>query len=986
MKKSILSCVIVCLCLCAFGQQKEIETDSFFNDYVSRTWTSEDGIPGNTITDILQDNDGYILFGNYGGLTRFDGVKFETFNKLYDSKYEFFSARAIMQDSNGNLWIGSNDEGITCLKNDGTVTSFTTETGLANNSVRSICEDHNGNIWVGTASGISCISADFKIAIPKGFNMIPQENRFIVSQLYCDTAGRMWIVTRSENGLYKYEDGKFSVYEGIKSIKNPVITTMTQDANDDYWFGVAPYYAVKVSGEKETLHNIGSGVQKGTMVTCIYQDSKKNIWFGLDNGITIYHDGTYSYYDKSKGLSDESIIKIIEDRENNIWIATDRSGIQKLSFGKFQTTNIPTTINAIAQDSFRDVVWLAGDNGLYCYKNGVSIKNEITEYCKDIRIRHVALTKEGSLLLSCYEKYGQLKIDLDGTITNWTKEKGLAGDRIRVAVEISNGDIYVGTTTGLSIIKKDSGKITNITKSNLLENDYIMCIYEDEKGQIWLGTDGGGVCVLKDEQIVRTITKENKLAGNVVFKILGLRENEIWICTGTGISRVTDDEIVTLDAAKGFGSDGVFQLIPDFSGRIWGTSNRGIFYVKAEDLDNVLSGKKNSLNPKYFNRLDGITSGGVTSTSLSMKDNLGRIWFTLIDGFTIFDPVRNTKTNRAPDVKIEEVIANSEKYDISSGKIVLPPNTKRVQINFTGISFVSSEQLLFKTKLEGFEKEYTEWSIFRLVSYTNLKPGTYTLYVTAESGDEVESLKPAVLTIVKKPYFWQRPWFIIISVLLVILSITMMVLAKFQRLKKEKEYTEKLSIEVISALVGTIDAKDNYTKGHSKRVANYSVMLAKALDLSQEECKEVYYSALLHDIGKIGIPDEIINKKGRLTDEEYAKVQQHPEIGSKILSSISIMPNITVGARGHHERFDGTGYPDKKQGEEIPLTARIIGVADAYDAMTSNRSYRSILPQKQVREEIEKNIGIQFDPIVANKMIKIIDEDLDYDLHEKNIR
>lgn len=986
MKKTLLLGAMLCLNVLAFGQKVDSSTDSFFKDYVSRIWTSEDGIPGNTITDIFQDKNGYILFGNYGGLTRFDGVKFVTLNKLYDEKYEFFTARSIMQDSAENLWVGSNDEGIICLKKDGDVVSFTMENGLSNNSVRAIQEDKNGNIWVGTASGISCISSDFQIITLKGFEKIPQENRFIVSQLYCDTAGRMWIVTRGEKGLFKYEDGKFSVYEGIKCIKNPIVTAMTQDANDDYWFGVAPYYAVKVSGEKETLHDIGSGVQKGTIVSSIFQDSKKNIWFGLDNGITIYHDGTYSYYDKTNGLADESVVKIIEDHEGNIWIATDRSGIQKLSFGKFQTTNTPTTINAIAQDTFRDVIWMAGDNGLYCYKDRVRIENKITDYCKNIRIRHVGLTKDGALLVSCYEKYGQLKFNLDGTIQNWTKKDGIAGDRIRVALEISNGDIYIGTTTGLSIIKKDTGKIKNITKSNLLENDYIMCIYEDEEKNIWLGTDGGGVSILKDEQIVKTITKENKLAGNVVFKILGLREGEIWICTGTGVSRVKGDDIFTFNATNGFGSDGIFQLISDFSGRVWGLSNRGIFYVKSDDLDKVMEGKKSVVNTKYYNRQDGITSGGVTSTSLSMKDNIGRIWFTLIDGFTIFDPVRNATKTHAPDIKIEEVIVDSEKYDVSKGKIILPPNTKRVVINYTGISFVSSEQILFKTKLEGFEKDYTEWTNMRSSTFTNLKPGEYTFYVMAESGDEVEALEPAVLTIVKTPYLWQRTWFKLLMIVVIAGIICLVIYVKIKRLQKEKEMIEKFSIEVIQALVSTIDAKDKYTEGHSKRVANYSVMLAKALGLKPEECKEVYFSALLHDIGKIGIPDEIINKKGHLTEDEYEKVKQHPVIGSKILKSISIMNNISVGARGHHERFDGSGYPDKKAGDEIPLTARIVGVADAYDAMTSNRSYRTIMPQKKVREEIEKNKGLQFDPVVADKMIEIIDKDDEYDLHEKTIR
>ena len=194
--------------------------------------------------------------------------------------------------------------------------------------------------------------------------------------------------------------------------------------------------------------------------------------------------------------------------------------------------------------------------------------------------------------------------------------------------------------------------------------------------------------------------------------------------------------------------------------------------------------------------------------------------------------------------------------------------------------------------------------------------------------------------------------------------------------------TEKLSFEVIKTLVGTIDAKDKYTNGHSNRVAEYSKMLATAIGLDKQMQTEIYYSALLHDIGKIGIPDTIINKSEKLTEEEYDIIKTHPEIGSQILSSISTMKNISVGARSHHEHFDGSGYPDSKKGDEISLIARIICVADAYDAMASNRSYRKALPQEVVRSEIVKGRGKQFDADIADIMLQMIDEDSSYSMRQ----
>ena len=186
----------------------------------------------------------------------------------------------------------------------------------------------------------------------------------------------------------------------------------------------------------------------------------------------------------------------------------------------------------------------------------------------------------------------------------------------------------------------------------------------------------------------------------------------------------------------------------------------------------------------------------------------------------------------------------------------------------------------------------------------------------------------------------------------------------------------------INAMVNAIDAKDQYTHGHSSRVAIYSRRIANLAGKSERECEEIYLSAILHDIGKIGIPGEIINKKGRLTDEEYKAIKQHPTIGYGILEDITEYPFLSVAARYHHERYDGRGYPDGLKGEEIPEIARIIAVADAYDAMTSNRSYRSAIPQHIVKEELIKGSGTQFDPQFARYMIYMIDHDVDYRMQE----
>lgn len=197
-----------------------------------------------------------------------------------------------------------------------------------------------------------------------------------------------------------------------------------------------------------------------------------------------------------------------------------------------------------------------------------------------------------------------------------------------------------------------------------------------------------------------------------------------------------------------------------------------------------------------------------------------------------------------------------------------------------------------------------------------------------------------------------------------------------------QETANTLLNQTVEALASAVDAKDTYTHGHSNRVAKYAKEIARMAGMSDKECDDVYLAGLLHDVGKIGIANGIINKKGKLTDEEFAIIKQHPVLGGEILSKILISPSLSVGAKYHHERYDGKGYPEGLKGEDIPQIARIIAVADAYDAMTSKRSYRDMIPQMYVREELVKGTGTQFDPNYAKIMLHLLDKDEEYKMKE----
>lgn len=204
-----------------------------------------------------------------------------------------------------------------------------------------------------------------------------------------------------------------------------------------------------------------------------------------------------------------------------------------------------------------------------------------------------------------------------------------------------------------------------------------------------------------------------------------------------------------------------------------------------------------------------------------------------------------------------------------------------------------------------------------------------------------------------------------------------------KKVEESQRKLENMNEKMVTTIARTIDARDRYTNGHSQRVAKYAMELARRMGKTENEQKEIYYAALLHDVGKIHVPDAIIHKPSKLSEEEFAHIRLHPISGYYILKDIDEMDMIARGSRWHHERYDGNGYPNGLAGEGIPEVARIIGVADAYDAMTSNRSYRQIMPQERVREEIENGKGTQFDPQIADIMLEMIDEDVLYQMKQK---
>ncbi|MBP5607653.1 MAG: response regulator [Lachnospiraceae bacterium] len=333
------------------------------------------------------------------------------------------------------------------------------------------------------------------------------------------------------------------------------------------------------------------------------------------------------------------------------------------------------------------------------------------------------------------------------------------------------------------------------------------------------------------------------------------------------------------------------------------------------------------------------------------------------------------------------VVVDDDKTNLKTAGMILSQNNMRVSAfksAFTLFDFLREGNIpdlilldILMPECDGFEALTQIRSIERELNIQEIP----IIFLTANEDLDAETkgLSLGAMDFIKKPFV---PDVLVMRVKHIIELVRLQRDLSSQVEIKTKEVAD-LSLQVVQAMADAVDAKDTYTNGHASRVARYSKMIAEKYGYNEKKQSDIYMIGLLHDMGKIGVPDEVINKPGRLTDEEFDKIKQHPIVGSKILENIKAMPGLSIGARSHHERYDGKGYPDSLCGDNIPEEARIIAVADAYDAMSSYRSYRDKLPQDKVRSEIEAGKGTQFDPVFADIMLSMINEDTDYSMSER---
>ena len=934
--------------------------------YTSVLYDSTNGLPTSDVNAVIQTAEGFLWIGSYSGLIRYDGNEFYR----YDSSTGVSSVVSLCADSRGRLWIGTNDSGVGMLK-DEAFRFYDREEGLRSSSVRSIVEDPQGNILIATTMGIAYIGADDELHILDD----PQINREYICELVSGEDGVVYGVANN-GAFFTIENLRVTAFYGSDTLDSEVINTVYPDPSR------AGY--------------IYLGTQSGTVIHCALRaglpdrhvisvapleyvnsicDIDGLLWICTDTGIG-FLDSAYRFTQALNLPMSNSVEHMLRDYEGNLWFTSSRQGLMKVVRNRFTDISAlaelpPLVVNSTCVQN--GLLYVGTDTGLTLLdENYDLVTNELTALLAGVRIRCIRADSRGVLWFCTNSDKGLLRYDpKSGAYRVYNLDSGLASNRARMVYELSDGTLAVATNAGVNLLRDDE-IVATYDNAQGISNLEILCIEEAPDGSLYLGSDGDGIYVAGDGKLSR-LGREDGLSSEVILRLKrdSVEPDVYWIVTSNSIGYLRNGQITTV---KNFPYSNNFDLYFDNNGRIWVLSSNGIYVVRR---DAMLAG--GDIDYMLYDTKCGLPCAA-TANSYSHLSADGTLFISAATGVSCLNINNDEDESREVRPAVPFVTADDSYIPVSEDGVVhIPADCRRLNI----YAYAFTYSLLnphVSYYLEGFDSASIEATKQDMgpVSYTNLPGGTYRFHLSVLNTMTGEADRSLTVTIEKEKTIYEQTWFKVVAVLLfaalAALAVALFYQEKTRRLLRKQAEQKQLINEMSKAFASCIDMKDSYTHGHSHRVAKYTQMLAERLGKSKEETEELYNIALLHDIGKISIPDNILNKPERLTDEEFAIMKNHSARGYEILKDITIDPNLALGAGYHHERIDGKGYPRGVSGDEIPEVAQIIAVADTFDAMYSTRPYRKRLPLETVASEIQKSAGTQLNAKVVDVFMQLVRE------------
>jgi len=725
------------------------------SQYVHVVWDSDRGLPQNSVTAIVQTRDGYIWFGTQEGLVRFDGFRFTVYDRIREPAIQHNYVTALLEDREGTLWIGFNDGRLTRYAG-GRFTAIDVPFGR---SITALVQHEDGDLWVGTREdGVFTFRTDALQTI-RTVNGLPS-NR--VQALLSDPASGVWVATL--NGVALVRDGQvvrhYSINDGLRV---PSATALRRDSDGTLW--VATEGGLLRFENGRFVPALAPGCLRSLELRAIVKDSDGNLWVGANSGglTRITPGGHCSTFGLQDGLGNESPLSLLEDREGNLWVGTNGGGLSRFSDGRFTayTTTHGLSYNvafAVLQDR-RDDVWIGTVRGLNRLRNGI-VHSFADRPRLGGRVHALYEARDGAIWVGTDRDVVRLQDDRE--TLSLTPKEGLPGARIRSIVEDHAGNLWIGTDGGLARLQ--NGQLRVFTTSDGLTSDLIGPLHEDRLRRLWIATKGGGVSILANDRF----TSLPGLSSNVVTAFHEDRDGTMWIGTaGGGLNRLREGQMTQYTSRVGLYDDKVHHILEDDHGLFWMSSNRGVFHVSRQDLDDFAAGKRSRIRSVVYGTADGMKSaecnGSGNAQPAGWRTSDGRLWFPTLKGVVAVDPAPRFSDQRMPQVLIEEVRIDKQPAPLDGIRVA--GGARELEIAYTATRLSSPQRALFKYRLEGFDREWVEADSRRVAYYTNVPPGSYTFRVMAAS--ELDTWGPASASLAFRitPRFYQTAWFYGLSVL-----------------------------------------------------------------------------------------------------------------------------------------------------------------------------------------------------------------------------
>ena len=933
-----------------------------YNDYVQTIFSSNNGLPCGEANDIAQTNDGVLWIGTYAGLYRYKGREFRWIDDYESVK----NVNCLYVDEEGRLWIGTNDNGLSIVIREKVVNVLDQADGLPSNSVRSIVRASDGLYYVGTSGSMQILVMNNGL---KDANILDEVN--YVESMAADEEGHVAAIA-SDGRLFLLKHGEIIAKEELPEGEDEFhCCTFAPDGTLMVGTTTNNIFRYDVSGDALERLKLTVCEDVNHINSLDYLDDG-TLFISTDSGVGYIDDTGYHYLNTNE--FNNSIDNMLHDYQGNLWFTSSRLGLLRLAKSPFRDVYGAIgmerkVVNAIV--SWQRCYYIGTDKGLDVVDKAchIEIENALTEELDEKRIRCMYVDDKNHLWVCTYGS-GLLEYSPDGDSWAYNAENGSFGNRARIVTGLSDGTILAAGDTGISYIQ-DHKIVRTISNEDGLINSMILTVTERSDGTILAGTDGDGIAVLKNGEVVDMLTRDDGLSSGVILRTIKDPKTEgVFIVTSNSLCYLEpDDTIRILDKFPYFNNYDIWVKDED---TLFVMSSAGIYVVERDEL--VEGGEM------AWELLDARRGLGtsLTANSWNYYNGSGELFLPCDTGAYIIDVEKYNSDVRSYRMQLAAVRLDGVQQPIARmGAITVGQGVSRVELDPEILNYTIQEPNV-GYKLEDYDNQWTivPQNNLNNIIYVNIPSGEYTfrLAIFDSAGDRV--LEERTFELVKEGEFYEQRGFTTYMLILLMLFIIWFTWLVIQRQLNQQQIKINMANETVMAIANAVDAKDVRTNQHSTRVAEYSVLIAQEMGCYKWWQRDKFLSNLrkaaqMHDIGKIGIPDGVLNKVGRLTDDEYAKMKSHVVSGAEILKDFTLVEHVEEGTRYHHERYDGKGYPDGLKGEEIPLYARIIAVADAFDAMTSNRVYRNHMDTDYVMNEMKRGRGTQFDPDALDAFIRL---------------